>query len=51
MKRIVIILLLLVLSLSGGCLGGVPLDRYCYVLDLGVERGDAMPYRFVFSLN
>ena len=51
MKRIVIILLLLVLPLSGGCLGGVPLDRYCYVLDLGVERGDAMPYRFVFLLN
>ena len=51
MKRIVIILLLLVFPLSGGCLGGVPLDRYCYVLDLGVERGDAMPYRFVFLLN
>ena len=42
---------LLVLPLLSGCLGGVPLDRYCYVLDLGVERGDAMPYRFVFLLN
>ena len=51
MKRIVVAFLLLVLPLSGGCLGGVPLDRYCYVLDLGVERGDAMPYRFVFLLN
>ena len=36
MKRIVVAFLLLVLPLSGGCLGGVPLDRYCYVLDLGV---------------
>ena len=51
MKRIVVAFLLLVLPLSGGCLGGVPLDRYCYVLDLGVERGDSMPYRFVFLLN
>ncbi len=42
---------LLALSLLSGCLGGVPLDRYCYVLDLGVERGDVMPYRFVFLLN
>lgn len=42
---------LLLLVMLGGCLGGVPLDRYCYVLDLGVERGDVMPYRFVFLLN
>jgi hypothetical protein len=43
--------LLLLLPFLVGCLGGVPLDRYCYVLDLGVERGDALPYRFVFLLN
>ena len=49
MKRCFAVLLLL--SLMSGCLGGVPLDRYCYVLDLGVERGDVMPYRFVFLLN
>ena len=51
MKRIVVAFLLLVLPLSGGCLGGVPLDRYCYVLDIGVERGSTLPYRFVFLLN
>ncbi len=51
MKRIVLLVLLLFLPLSAGCLGGVPLDKYCYVLDLGVERGGAMPYRFVFLLN
>lgn len=51
MKRFTAMLLLLCLPLSAGCLGGVPLDKYCYVLDLGVERGDAMPYRFVFLLN
>lgn len=50
MKRTLSLLLLLPLLL-GGCLRGVPLDRYCYVLDLGVERGEAMPYRFVFLLN
>lgn len=43
--------LLLPLLILGGCLRGVPLDRYCYVLDVGVERGDALPYRFVFLLN
>ena len=51
MRRCVIILFLLLLPLSAGCLRGVPLDKYCYVLDLGVERGEAMPYRFVFLLN
>ena len=51
MKRVAALFLLLVLPLAGGCLRGVPLDRYCYVLDLGVERGDVMPYRFVFLLN
>ena len=48
MKRLVACVTLLWLCLMTGCLGGVPLDKYCYVLDLGVERGDAMPYRFVF---
>ncbi len=51
MKRIVALLLLLALLPLGGCLGGVSLDKYGYVLDLGVERGDVMPYRFVFLLN
>ena len=51
MKRCFAFLLALCLCLSAGCLGGVPLDQYCYVLDLGVERGDVMPYRFVFLLN
>ena len=51
MKRMLSIVLLLPLLFSSGCLGGVPLDKYCYVLDLGVERGDVMPYRFVFLLN
>ena len=51
MKRCIALVLLLLLPLSAGCLGGVPLDRYCYVLDLGVERGDSLPYRFVFLLN
>ena len=51
MKRTVSLVLLLLLPLSVGCLRGVPLDKYCYVLDLGVERGDTMPYRFVFLLN
>ena len=51
MKRVAALFLLLVLPLAGGCLRGVPLDRYCYVLDLGVERGDVMTYRFVFLLN
>ena len=49
MKRIFCIILLL--PLLGGCLRGVPLDRYGYVLDVGVERGDSLPYRFVFLLN
>ena len=51
MKRVVALFLLLALPLATGCLRGVPLDRYCYVLDLGVERGETMPYRFVFLLN
>ncbi len=51
MKRAVALFLLLALPLATGCLRGVPLDRYCYVLDLGVERGETMPYRFVFLLN
>ena len=51
MKKCIASALLLLLHLIAGCLGGVPLDRYCYVLDLGVERGDTLPYRFVFLLN
>ena len=51
MKRVAALFLSLALSLAAGCLRGVPLDRYCYVLDLGVERGETMPYRFVFLLN
>lgn len=51
MKRVLSIAMLLVLPLLTGCLQGVPLDKYCYVLDLGVERGDSLPYRFVFLLN
>ena len=51
MKRIAAGIMTLCVLFSGGCLGGVPLDKYCYVLDLGVERGDVMPYRFVFLLN
>lgn len=49
MKRAIPLVLLL--SLLCGCLRGVPLDRYCYVLDIGVERGNTLPYRFVFLLN
>ena len=51
MKRWILLFILLFLPLPTGCLGGVPLDKYCYVLDLGVERGETMPYRFVFLLN
>ena len=51
MKRVFALLFLLFLLLLTGCLGGVPLDKYCYVLDVGVERGDTLPYRFVFLLN
>ncbi len=51
MKRAVLLCISLLMPLLIGCLGGVPLDKYCYVLDLGVERGDTMPYRFVFLLN
>ena len=51
MRRFVSLLLLLFLPLQTGCLRGMPLDKYCYVLDLGVERGETMPYRFVFLLN
>lgn len=51
MKRVYLLICLLLLPLLGGCLRGVPLDKYCYVLDLGVERGETLPYRFVFLLN
>ena len=51
MKRCIALVWLLLLLLFAGCLRGVPLDKYCYVLDLGVERGENMPYRFVFLLN
>ena len=51
MKRVCTWICLLLLPLFTGCLQGVPLDRYCYVLDVGVERGESLPYRFVFLLN
>ena len=51
MKRVSTLICLLLLPLFTGCLGGVPLDKYCYVLDVGVERGDTLPFRFVFLLN
>ena len=51
MKRLFLSALLLLLLPLGGCLQGLPLDKYCYVLDLGVERGETLPYRFVFLLN
>ena len=51
MKRLFFSVFLLLLLPLGGCLQGLPLDKYCYVLDLGVERGETLPYRFVFLLN
>lgn len=51
MKRVFLLIFGLLLALSAGCMEGVPLDKYCYVLDLGIERGERMPYRFVFLLN
>lgn len=43
--------LLLCLLLFSGCLHAVPTDEYSYVIDIGVEKGDVLPYRFVFMVN
>ena len=51
MRKLLLLGSLLLFLPLGGCLRGVPLDKYCYVLDLGVERGETLPYRFVFLLN
>lgn len=51
MKRAIAFCLLGAFMLLTGCLQGAPLDSFCYVLDIGMERGDNLPYRFVFLLN
>jgi len=51
MRRALCLAMILLLTPFAGCLHGTPLDRFCYVLDLGVERGETMPYRFVFLLS
>ncbi|MBQ7279028.1 MAG: hypothetical protein IJR17_07540 [Clostridia bacterium] len=51
MKRLLCLMLMGCQLLLTGCLQGAPLDSFCYVLDIGVERGENLPYRFVFLLN
>lgn len=52
MARLTALLLALMLLLvSAGCLRAVPTDEYSYVIDLGVEKGEVLPYRFFFMIN
>ena len=46
-----LLLLLLPWGLCAGCIEGLPLDAYSYVVNIGIERGDTLPYRFVFVMN
>ena len=46
-----LLLLLLPWGLCAGCIEDLPLDAYSYVVNIGIERGDTLPYRFVFVMN
>ena len=50
-KKLLCTALCLLLLFTAGCLKNMSLDEYCYVLDIGVERGERLPYNFVFLLN
>lgn len=51
MKKRLFALLLLCLSLQWGCIADLPVDAYAYVVNIGIERGEILPYRYVFVLN
>ena len=51
-KRALILLLALTLTLlSTGCLNAISLDRYGYVLAIGFDRGETLPYRITLMLQ
>ncbi|MDO4543081.1 MAG: Ger(x)C family spore germination C-terminal domain-containing protein [Clostridia bacterium] len=50
MKRLIFIFFMFLLLLSG-CLKSLPIDQYCYVIDIGVERGERLPYLVTLLIN
>lgn len=42
---------LCLLGLLAGCMEDLPVDAYAYVVNIGVEQGDTLPYRYVLVLN
>lgn len=52
MRRVIALFLaLLILSQSAGCLRGESLDRYGYVMGLGVDLGETLPYKLTLMLQ
>lgn len=39
------------LGVLSGCIADLPVDAYAYVVNIGVEQGDTLPYRYVLVLN
>lgn len=50
-KRIFLTLMLGILGCLAGCIEDLPVDAYAYVVNIGVEKGETLPYRYVFILN
>lgn len=46
--RVLTALMALMLLLSGACIRSVSVDDRCFVLDVGMEYGDVLPYRYLF---
>ncbi len=50
-KLTTLALCLTLLLVCAGCLNAVATDEYSYVIDIGVEKGETLPYRFIFMIN
>lgn len=49
MKRLVA--LCVGLLLMCGCVGGLSIDQYSYVIDIGIEKGERLPYLVTLMVN
>lgn len=51
MKRLLLLLLSLCLVFGSGCMNAHSLDRYGYVLGIGFDEGETLPYRITLVLQ
>ncbi|MDO4565568.1 MAG: Ger(x)C family spore germination C-terminal domain-containing protein [Clostridia bacterium] len=51
MRRLIVGAIICLVLLSVGCVKSLPIDRCSYVMDIGVEKGERLPYLVTLMLN